>query len=137
MSEEQRILQYLLIDILNLKHGLEDFLHLIEEIHLFEHYNIADIKTLLVNTARHHITCTTKMYKLGLNWFSFDPGLGMKFILPGREVEEREDGDDALIEFEDIKVAVEDMDDLPVKAVQQNQSESSRVKDEKEHLKGK
>ena len=137
MSEAQRLLQYLLIDILNLKHGLEDFLHLIDEIHLVEHYNKANIKTVLVNTARHHIACTTKMYKLGLNWFSFDPGLGIKFILPGREEEEREGGDDALIEFEDIKVAVEDMEDLPEKVVEKKQSESSRIKDEKEHLKGK
>jgi len=58
-------LKRILADLLNLKQGLEDILHLIQE-----QQNGVDVKTLLLGTAQQQILSINNVYKSGLNWLN-------------------------------------------------------------------
>ena len=135
-TPEKEILQYFLVDILNLKHGLEDILLLIQQIRQVEPQEGEDIKEVVLDTVRHQITYINTAYKLGQDWFNFDPGLGFKFTLPSRAQNQGilvpPTEADGLAEFEDIKVAVEDMEILPDFLLEPTPSNNTDVKPEKE-----
>ena len=60
-----------MIDILNLKHGLEDNLLLIKQLRI--HLEETERRELVVNAARQHITSISTVYQLGTAWLKSNP----------------------------------------------------------------
>ena len=71
-TEEKGIFRDILVDILNLQHGLEDNLLVIQQIHQVDPGTGEDYKELALNTARQHIIDINSVYQQGLDWLRND-----------------------------------------------------------------
>ena len=71
-AEEKGILRDILVDILNLQHGLEDNLLVIQQIQQVDPGTGEDYKELALNTARQHIIDINSVYQQGLDWLKND-----------------------------------------------------------------
>ncbi|XP_023336363.1 uncharacterized protein LOC111707486 [Eurytemora carolleeae] len=71
-TEEKGILRDILVDILNLQHGLEDNLLVIQQIQQVDPGTREDYKELALNTARQHIIDINSVYQQGLDWLKND-----------------------------------------------------------------
>ena len=129
MSTENRIIQQILVDILNLKHGLEDILLLIQQIRQVEPQEGEDVKEVALNLAKHHIDTVSSVYSLGIDWLCETSGLEQdgnrddKCIQPNRRLNGSEEtfidikvGDEedmiALAEIDILKQELELMEDV-------------------------
>ena len=71
-TEEKGIFRDILVDILNLQHGLEDNLLVIQQIQQVDPGTGEDYKELALNTARQHIIDINSVYQQGLDWLKND-----------------------------------------------------------------
>ncbi|XP_023322929.1 uncharacterized protein LOC111697239 isoform X2 [Eurytemora carolleeae] len=71
-TEDIQTLRDILVDILNLQHGLEDNLLVIQQIQQVDPGTGEDYKELALNTARQHIIDINSVYQQGLDWLRND-----------------------------------------------------------------
>ncbi len=70
-TDDKQVIKHVMIDILNLKHGLEDNLLLIKQLRI--HLEETERRELVVNAARQHITSISTVYQLGTAWLKSNP----------------------------------------------------------------
>ena len=68
-----------MVDILNLRNGMEDNLLLIQQINLKEGEEQEGLDDV-IHAAQQHIESIITVYKLGLSWLKDDVGFVLKFI---------------------------------------------------------
>ena len=86
MTDDKQVIKHVMIDILNLKHGLEDNLLLIKQLRF--HLEEENRKEIVVNAARQHITSISTVYQLGTAWLKSNPNppplVDPRFNVPGQ-----------------------------------------------------
>ena len=85
MTDDKRILKHIMIDILNLRSGMEENLLLIQKVHHIVK-NIKSVSTDLLNAitgVQQHIDSINTVYTLGVSWLKDD----IDFVLKALEVE--------------------------------------------------
>ena len=70
LTDDKRILKHIMIDILNLKHGMEDNLLLIQQINLMIQKEGEEQKGFddVIHAAQQHIDSINTVYTLGVSW---------------------------------------------------------------------
>ena len=74
LTDDKRILKHIIIDILNLKHGMEDNLLLIQQINLMIQKEGEEQKRFddVIHAAQQHIDSINTVYTLGVSWLKDD-----------------------------------------------------------------
>ena len=82
MTDDKRILKHIMIDILNLRNGMEDNLLLIQQINLMIQKEGEEQKGLddVIHAAQQHIDSINTVYTLGVSWLKKEDGLSLEFI---------------------------------------------------------
>ncbi|XP_023321225.1 uncharacterized protein LOC111695965 [Eurytemora carolleeae] len=107
VSDDKRILKQIMIDILNLRNGMEDNLLLIQQIHRMiqkegeEQRGFNDV----INAAQQHIDAIITVYAMGVSWLKNDTDFALSFIQDGN-LETHED--DLTDEYGDIRTDLAD-----------------------------
>ena len=82
MTDEKKLLKFIMIDILNLRNGMEDNLLLIQQINLMiqkegeEQKGFGDV----IHAAQQHIDSINTVYTLGVSWLKDDTDFALSFI---------------------------------------------------------
>ena len=85
MTDDKRVLKHIMIDILNLRSGMEENLLLIQTVHHIVK-NIKSVSTDLlyaITGVQQHIDSINTVYTLGVSWLKDD----IDFVLKALEVE--------------------------------------------------
>jgi len=82
VTDDKRILKHIMIDILNLRNGMEDNLLLIQQINLMIQKEGEEQKGLddVIHAAQQHIDSINTVYTLGVSWLKKEDGLSLEFI---------------------------------------------------------
>ena len=74
VTDDKRILKHLMVDILNLRNGMEDNLLLIQQINLMKQKEGEEQKGLddVIHAAQQHINAISTVYTLGVTWLKDD-----------------------------------------------------------------
>ena len=83
VTDEKRILKHIMIDILNLKNGMEDNLLLIQQINLMKQKEGEEQKGLVddvIHAAQQHIDSINTVYLLGVSWLNDETEFALSFI---------------------------------------------------------
>ncbi|XP_023321216.1 zinc finger protein ZFAT [Eurytemora carolleeae] len=114
-SDDKRILKHIMIDILNLRNGMEDNLLLIQQIHLMvqkegeEQRGFNDV----IHAAQQHIKTTNSVYTLGVSWLKDETAYALS-IIQGKESKEDLEMtgyDTSADECHEIKIEMEEIDE--------------------------
>ena len=81
VTDDKRILKHIMIDILNLRNGMEDNLLLIQQINLMIQKEGEEQKGLddLIHAAQQHIDSINSIYTLGVSWLKDDTDYVVNF----------------------------------------------------------
>ena len=82
-TEDKRVLKHLMVDILNLKNGMEDNLLLIQQINLMKEKEGEEQKGLVddvIHAAQQHIDSINTVYLLGVSWLKGETDFARSFI---------------------------------------------------------
>ena len=82
MTDDKRILKHIMIDILNLRNGMEDNLLLIQQINLMIQKEGEEQKGFddVIHVAQQHIDSINTVYTLGVSWLKDETEFALKFI---------------------------------------------------------
>ena len=82
MTDDKRILKHIMIDILNLKNGMEDNLLLIQQINQIIQKGGEEQKGFddVIHAAQQHIDSINTVYTLGVSWLKDEMGYVLKFV---------------------------------------------------------
>ena len=82
MTDDKRILKHIMIDILNLKNGMEDNLLLIQKINLMIQKEGEEQKGFddVIHAAQQHIDSINTVYLLGVSWLKDDIAFALRFV---------------------------------------------------------
>ncbi len=82
LTDDKRILKHIIIDILNLKHGMEDNLLLIHQINLMIQKEEEEQKRFddVIHAAQQHIDSINTVYTLGVSWLEDETDFVFKAI---------------------------------------------------------
>ena len=82
MTDDKRILKHIMIDILNLKNGMEDNLLLIQQINLMIQKEGEEQKGFddVIHAAQQHIDSINTVYLLGVSWLKDDIAFALRFV---------------------------------------------------------
>ena len=86
VTYDKRILKHIMIDILNLKNGMEDNLLLIQQINLMKEKEGEEQKGLVddvIHAAQQHIDSINTVYLLGVSWLKDETEFALTFIQGG------------------------------------------------------
>ena len=82
-TEDKRVLKHLMVDILNLKNGMEDNLLLIQQINLMKQKEGEEQKGLVddvIHAAQQHIESINTVCLLGVSWLKDETEFALSFI---------------------------------------------------------
>ena len=81
MTDDKRILNHIMIDILNLRIGMEDNLLLIQQINLMIQKEGEEQKGFddVIHAAQQHIDSINSIYALGVSWLKDDTDYAVNF----------------------------------------------------------
>ena len=87
MTDDKRVLKHIMIDILNLRIGMEDNLLLIQQINLMIQKEGEEQKGFddVIHAAQQHIDSINTVYTLGVSWLKDDTEFALSFIQGSRE----------------------------------------------------
>ena len=82
MTDEKKLLKFIMIDILNLRNGMEDNLRLIQQINLMIQKEGEKEKRFddVIHAAQQHIDSINTVYTLGVSWLKDDTDFALSFI---------------------------------------------------------
>ena len=82
MTDEKKLLKFIMIDILNLRNGMEDNLRLIQQINLMIQKEGEKEKGFddVIHAAQQHIDSINTVYTLGVSWLKDDTDFALSFI---------------------------------------------------------
>ena len=82
MTDDKRVLKHIMIDILNLRNGMEDNLLLIRQINLMIQKEGEEQKGLddVIHAAQQHIDSINTVYTLGVSWLKNDTEFALRII---------------------------------------------------------
>ena len=82
MTDDKRILKHIMIDILNLRNGMEDNLLLIQQINLMIQKEGEEQKGFndLIYATQQHIKSVNSVYTLGLSWLKEETAFALSVI---------------------------------------------------------
>ena len=82
MTDDERVLKQIMIDILNLRNGMEDNLLLIQQINLMIQKDGEEQKGFddVIHAAQQHIDSINTVYTLGVSWLKKKDGVSLEFI---------------------------------------------------------
>ena len=82
MTDDKRILNHIMIDILNLRDGMEDNLLLIQQINLMIQKEGEEQKGFddVIHAAQQHIDSITTVYTLGVSWLKDETDFALGLI---------------------------------------------------------
>ena len=82
MTDDKRILKHIMIDILNLRNGMEDNLLLIQQINLMIQKEGEEQKGFddVIHAAQQHIDSINTVYTLGVSWLKDETEFVLKAI---------------------------------------------------------
>ena len=82
MTDDKRVLKHIMIDILNLRNGMEDNLLLIQQINLMIQKEGEEQKGLddVIHAAQQHIDSINTVYTLGVSWLKDETEFALTFI---------------------------------------------------------
>ena len=82
MTDDKRVLKHIMIDILNLRNGMEDNLLLIQQINLMIQKEGEEQKGLddVIHAAQQHIDSINTVYTLGVSWLKDETDFVFKAI---------------------------------------------------------
>ena len=82
VTDDKRVLKYIMIDILNLRNGMEDNLLLIKQINLMIQKEGEEQKGFddVIHAAQEHIDSINTVYTLGVSWLKDETDFALKFI---------------------------------------------------------
>ena len=82
MTDDKRVLKHIMIDILNLRNGMEDNLLLIQKINLMIQKEGEEQKGFddVIHAAQQHIDSINTVYILGVSWLKDETDFALKFI---------------------------------------------------------
>ena len=85
MTDDKRVLKHIMIDILNLRNGMEDNLILIQRINLMIQKDGEEQKRLddVIHAAQQHIDSINTVYILGVSWLKAETDVTPSLI-PGK-----------------------------------------------------
>ena len=86
MTDEKKLLKFIMIDILNLRNGMEDNLLLIQQINLMIQKEGEEQKGFddMIHAAQQHIDSINTVYTLGVSWLKDDTDFALSFIQGSR-----------------------------------------------------
>ena len=82
MTDDKRVLKHIMIDILNLRNGMEDNLLLIQQINLMIQKEGEEQKGFddVIHAAQQHIDTINTVYTLGVSWLKDETEFALTFI---------------------------------------------------------
>ena len=82
MTDDKRILKHIMIDILNLRNGMEDNLLLIQQINLMIQKEGEEQKGFddVIHAAQQHIDSINSIYALGVSWLKDDTNFSLSSV---------------------------------------------------------
>ena len=82
MTDDERVLKQIMIDILNLRNGMEDNLLLIKQINLMIQKEGEEQKGFddVIHAAQQHIDSINTVFTLGVSWLKKKDGVSLEFI---------------------------------------------------------
>jgi len=82
MTDEKKLLKFMMVDILNLRNGMEDNLLLIQQINLMIQKEGEEQKRFddVIHAAQQHIDSINTVYTLGVSWLKDDTDFALSFI---------------------------------------------------------
>ena len=82
MTDDKRVLKHIMIDILNLRNGMEDNLLLIRQINLMIQKEGEEQKGLddVIHAAQQHIKTINSVYTLGVSWLKDETAYALSII---------------------------------------------------------
>ena len=82
MTDEKKLLKFIMIDILNLRNGMEDNLRLIQQINLMIQKEGEEQKGFddVIHAAQQHIDSINTVYLLGVSWLKDDIAFALRFV---------------------------------------------------------
>ena len=82
VTDDKRVLKYIMIDILNLRNGMEDNLLLIKQINLMIQKEGEEQKGFddVIHAAQQHIDSINTVYTLGVSWLKDETEFVLKAI---------------------------------------------------------
>ena len=83
VTDDKRVLKHIMIDILNLKNGMEDNLLLIQQINLMKQKEGEEQKGLdddVIHAAQQHFESINTVYLLGVSWLKDETGFALSLI---------------------------------------------------------
>ena len=79
MTDDKRILKHLMVDILNLRNGMEDNLLLIQQINQKEGEEQKGLDDV-IHAVQQHIKSISTVYSLGLSWLKDETDVAFSFF---------------------------------------------------------
>ena len=82
MTDDKRVLKYIMIDILNLRNGMENNLLLIQQINLMIQKEGEEQKGFddVIHAAQQHIDSINTVFTLGVSWLKDETDFALSFI---------------------------------------------------------
>ena len=82
MTDDKRVLKYIMIDILNLRNGMENNLLLIQQINLMIQKEGEEQKGFddVIHAAQQHIDSINTVYTLGVSWLKKETDFALSLI---------------------------------------------------------
>ena len=82
MTNEKKLLKFIMIDILNLRNGMEDNLLLIQQINLMIQKKGEEQKGFddVIHAAQQHIDSINTVFTLGVSWLKDETDFALSFI---------------------------------------------------------
>ena len=82
LTDDKRVLKHIMIDILNLRNGMEDNLLLIQQINLMIQKEGEEQKWFddVIHAAQQHIDSINTVYTLGVSWLKKETDVALSLI---------------------------------------------------------
>ena len=82
MTDEKKLLKFIMIDILHLRNGMEDNLLLIQQINLMIQKEGEEQKGFddVIHAAQQHIDSINTVYTLGVSWLKDETDFALRFV---------------------------------------------------------
>ena len=82
MTDDKRVLKHMMVDILNLRNGMEDNLLLIQQINQMIQKEGEEQKGFddVIHNAKQHIDSINTVYILGVSWLKDEIAFALRFV---------------------------------------------------------